>query len=199
MAKVLVLFAHPAQHNSRVNKLLAKTARKTEGITFVDLYAEYPRFKIDVDREQGRLLTHDVLVLQFPVYWYSTPAILKEWQDLVLEFGWAYGPGGTRLHGKRMVAAVTLGGAKDAYGPEGQNKFDLRTLLTPLEASANMCGMQFVPPLALFASHHAKEEGRDAIHVAAYRSLLIGLRDGSFVAGSGPLTTLAELPAREGA
>ena len=53
-----------------------------EGVTFVDLYAEYPRFEIDVDREQARLLAHDVIVFQNPLFWYSTPAILKEWQDL---------------------------------------------------------------------------------------------------------------------
>ena len=199
VAKVLVLFAHPAQHNSRINRLLARSAKYTDGVTFVDLYAEYPRFKIDVDREQDRLLDHDVIVFQFPVYWYSTPAILKEWQDLVLEFGWAYGPNGNKLHGKQLVVAVTLGGAEDAYGQGGQNKFELRTLLTPLEATANLCGMEFVPPFALFASHHAREEGRDAIHLKAYRSLLIALRDGSFVPGNGPLTTPTDLPAREGA
>ena len=133
LAKVLVLFAHPAQHNSRMNKMLARVARRLTDVTFVDLYADYPRFKIDIDREQERLDAHDVVVLQFPIYWYSSPSILKEWQDLVLEFGWAYGPGGTHLHGKKLVLAVTLGGARDAYGPDGQNFFDLRTLLEIFE------------------------------------------------------------------
>ena len=150
LARVLVLFAHPAQHNSHMNRQLATVARRVEGVTLVDLYAEYPRFKIDIDKEQTRLLAHDVLVLQFPIYWYSTPSILKEWQDLVLEFGWAYGPGGTSLKGKKMITAVTLGGAETTYQSKGRNKFDLRTLLTPLEATANTCGMEFLPPLALF-------------------------------------------------
>ncbi|MCV5371612.1 NAD(P)H-dependent oxidoreductase, partial [Escherichia coli] len=89
--KVLILFAHPSQHRSEVNTPLFKEAQKIEGVTCVDLYGEYPRFNINIDREQQRLREHDVVIFQFPLYWYSTPAILKEWQDLVLEYGFAYG------------------------------------------------------------------------------------------------------------
>ena len=39
---------------------------------------------------------HDVVIFQFPLFWYSTPPILKQWQDIVLEYGWAYGEGGTK-------------------------------------------------------------------------------------------------------
>ncbi len=89
--RVLVLFAHPSQHRSEANKPLFEQAKRIEGVTCVDLYAEYPTFKINIDREQKRLLDHDIIIFQFPLYWYSTPAILKEWQDLVLEYGFAYG------------------------------------------------------------------------------------------------------------
>ena len=62
-----------------------------EGVRLHDLYEAYPDFLIDVEAEQALLLEHDVIVFQHPVYWYSSPAILKEWQDLVLEHGFAYG------------------------------------------------------------------------------------------------------------
>ena len=199
MANVLVLFAHPAQQQSRINRALADVARQTEGITFVDLYAKYPRFKIDIDAEQDQLLAHDVLVLQFPVYWYSTPSILKEWQDLVLEFGWAYGPGGDKLTGKRMMPVVTLGGAQEAYGEGGRNQFELRTLLSPLEATANLCGMTFLPPLALFSAHQARDDGRQTGHADDYRRLLTALREDRFDAQDAPLTDPATLPQLQGA
>lgn len=75
--RVLVLFAHPSQHRSEANKPLFEQAKRIDGVTCVDLYAEYPTFKINIDREQKRLLDHDIIIFQFPLYWYSTPAILK--------------------------------------------------------------------------------------------------------------------------
>src|SRR6185369_10018305 len=95
-ARVLVLFAHPAFQKSRVHRHLVPAARQVEGITFHDLYEAYPDFQLDVPHEQQLLLAHDVIVFQHPFYWYSCPALLKEWLDLVLEYGFAYGPNGTR-------------------------------------------------------------------------------------------------------
>src|SRR5262245_49141826 len=98
--RILILFAHPVLERSRVNRRLVDAVRDLPGVTVADLYEEYPTLAIDVRREQARAAAHDVLVLQHPFYWYSAPAIVKEWLDLVLEHGWAYGQGGTALHGK---------------------------------------------------------------------------------------------------
>lgn len=177
MSRILVLFAHPNQSQSKVNVPMARMAGDTDGVTCVDLYAEYPRFKIDVAREQERLLEHDVIVMQFPFYWYSTPALLKEWQDLVLEFGFAYGRDGDKLAGKRLLPAITAGGAEHAYSAQGTNHFPIRTLLTPLEQTANLCQMHYLPPLVLFAALSASADDRVQQHVQLYRRLLEGLRD----------------------
>ena len=180
MSKVMVLFAHPGQRHSQINLDLAKVARSVDDIGFVDLYADYPRFKIDIDREQERLLVHDVVVFQFPIYWYSTPSLLKEWQDLVLEYGFAYGPGGDKLAGKLLVPVVTAGALQDAYREDGRANFPLRTLLSPLEQTANLCQMVYVPPLVLFAAMSARNDGRAEEHFKQYRLLLEALRDGRF-------------------
>ena len=97
MAKVLILFAHPALEKSRVNKRLILAAGNIDNITLNDLYEEYPDFDIDIKREQQLLIEHDLIILQHPFYWYSTPALLKQWEDLVLEHGWAYGSKVMRL------------------------------------------------------------------------------------------------------
>lgn len=180
MARVLVLFAHPGQRHSRINVRLAETARAVEDVTFVDLYAQYPRFKIDIDEEQARLLAHDVLVLQFPIFWYSTPSLLKEWQDLVLEYGFAYGPDGDKLAGKLFLPVVTAGGTEGAYREDGRNNFRLRTLLSPLEQTANLCQMRFVAPYTLFGAQGAVEDGRGDAHALGYRELLEALHDDKF-------------------
>ncbi len=71
MAKLIVYYAHPGHKHSHVNKHMARAAARISGITFVDLYADYPRFDINVKIEQQRLLDHDVILFQFPVFWYS--------------------------------------------------------------------------------------------------------------------------------
>lgn len=174
---VLILFAHPSLGRSEVNKPMVRAAAGIDGVTLVDLYAEYPDFQIDIDREQQRLLAHDVIVFQHPLYWYSTPAILKEWQDLVLEHGFAYGQGGTMLHGKLFLDALTAGGLEDAYRARGYNHFTIGELLQPLEQSAKLCGMTWLPPFALFGARRALEEGRVEQHVRDYVRTLEALRD----------------------
>lgn len=155
-------------------------AGNVDGITFVDLYAEYPRNNIDIDKEQQRLLDHDVILFQFPLFWYSTPSLIKEWQDLVLEHGFAYGTGGDSLAGKRMMLAITAAGPEDAYTKSGYQHFPLRTFLTPLEQTAGLCQMKFTPPYVLYASLRAPKEGRVEPHADGYRALLEAIRDDRF-------------------
>jgi len=176
MRRVLVLFAHPVLERSRVNRRLVEAIREVEGVTIHDLYEEYPTLWIDVAREQELLLANDVIVFQHPFYWYSTPAILKEWQDLVLEHGWAYGEGGTKLRGKLTLNAISTGGPPQAYEKGGYNRFTIRELLAPWDQTAYLCGMKFLAP---FVVHTAlKFVGDDvAPKAAGYRRLIEALRD----------------------
>ena len=180
MSRMLVYYAHPGHRHSHSNKAMLAAARAISGISVVDLYAEYPRFDINVDLEQRRLLDHDVILLQFPMFWYSTPSILKEWQDLVLETGFAYGAGGDRLQGKYLMLAITAAGSPEAYTERGYQHYPIRTFLTPLERTAKLCGMEFPAPYVLYGSLRAAEDGRLAKHVAGYRRLLEAVRDDRF-------------------
>ena len=174
---ILVLFAHPSLHRSEVNREMLRHIDGMPGLTLVDLYGEYPTLQIDIDREQKRLVEHDVVVFMFPMYWYSTPAILKEWQDLVLEYGFAYGENGAALDGKLFLCALTAGGTEEGYAAAGYNHYTLRELLQPLEQTAALCGMRYLPPFALFGARTALEEGRVDRHASAWRRVLEALRD----------------------
>lgn len=177
MRRILILAAHPSPRRSEAGVALTRRARAVDGVTLVDLYADYPRFDIDIDREQGRLARADIVVFLHPLFWYSTPALLKEWQDLVLEYGYAYGPGGDALKGKIFLSALTAGGKASAYQSGGHNNFPIRELLRPLEQTANLCGMVYLPPFALFAARRAADDGRLTAHEAAFARLLEALRD----------------------
>jgi glutathione-regulated potassium-efflux system ancillary protein KefG len=174
--KILILFAHPAFEKSRVNKHLTGAVRDIEGVHFHDLYEAYPDFHIDVKREQELLTEHDIIIFHHPFFWYSTPAILKEWQDLVLEHGWAYGSQGNALEGKLFINVITTGGKEIAYHTEGYNHYTVRQLLAPLEQTANLCKMIFLAPFIVHGTH-AITPDEIARYKEEYRELIAALSE----------------------
>jgi glutathione-regulated potassium-efflux system ancillary protein KefG len=174
--RLLVLSAHPRLASSVVQAAMLAAIRGLDGVTIVDLYAEYPDFGIDIAAEQQRLLDHDIIVLQHPFYWYSSPAIIKEWQDLVLENGWAYGPGGTQLAGKFLMSALSTGGSEPAYHEQGRNRFELEELLYPFNQTAWLCSMAYLRPFVIHAGRRMAPEALTA-EAERYRDLVVGLRD----------------------
>lgn len=158
MARILLLFAHPALEKSRVHRRLLRHVPRLPGITLNDLYEHYPDFDVDIRREQSLLEAHDLILLQHPFYWYSTPALLKQWEDLVLEHGWAYGTGGVALRGKRLANVLTTGGGAAAYTHEGLNRHTVRELLAPIEQTALLCGMEYLPPYLIQGTHRLTDE-----------------------------------------
>lgn len=186
--RVLVLYCHPNPHRSRVNRALVDAVRDLPGVTVQDLYEAYPDHRVDVDAEQELLEAHHTVVFQHPFYWYSTPPLLKEWLDEVLRWGWAYGIGGTRLRGKRLMSALTTGGAEAAYAEGGFNRYSIRQLLAPIDQTAFLCGMTYLPPFVIHGTHRLDDAAiREAAR--AYRVVLEALRDDRV-----PLDAIAALP-----
>jgi glutathione-regulated potassium-efflux system ancillary protein KefG len=181
MAKrVLIQFAHPALQKSRVNRKLIAAVGNLEDVTINDLYEEYPDFFVNVKREQELLLSHEVIIFQHPFYWYSCPAIVKQWEDLVLQYGFAYGAHGTKLNGKWVLTAITTGGPASAYQRNGYNYFTFRELLTPFEQTVRLCGMVYLPPLVISGTLAIKTEEEIAAYATLYRRAVESLRDGRF-------------------
>ena len=146
----LVLVSHPTLATSKANAALVAAIRHLPHVEIRHLEALYPDSRIDVAAEQEAALRAERIVFQFPFYWYSTPPMLKRWQDDVLAFGWAYGPGGTRLKGKTLQLVLTTGGPDSVYRAGGYNLYRVRDLLRPLEVTANLCGMPLAEPLVLY-------------------------------------------------
>lgn len=151
---VFILYSHPRHHVSRVHSVLRSAVETLECVTFCDLYERYPDFLINIPREQNHLVGHDIIVLQHPVYWYSGPALLKEWLDVVLQHGFAYGEEGTALHGKYLMQAVSSGGREQAYQRDGSSRYTLPELLRPFEQTAHLCGMHYLPPFWVPGTHY---------------------------------------------
>jgi glutathione-regulated potassium-efflux system ancillary protein KefG len=176
MRKVLVLFAHPKFEHSEANQALIHAISNVENVEVRDLYELYPEFNISIQTEQEALFDADVVIWQHPFYWYSCPPLLKQWIDLVLEFGWAYGPGGVYLNNKYILNAITSGGTAETYGPDGKNRFTLRELLLPFEQTAKLCHMNYLPAFHLGGTHRISLEKLKS-SAKIYLDFVIQLRD----------------------
>lgn len=186
--KVLVLLAHPALETSVTNRRLARAVTGLDGVRVHDLYETYPDFEVDVAFEQDLLREHDIVVFQHPFYWYSAPALVKEWLDLVLEHGFAYGRTGTALRGKLMLNALSTGGREEAYASDGRNRFTIRQLLAPFDQTAHLCHMTYLPPFIVFRGRGLPRQAL-AETAARYRRCVEALRDGAF-----QIDRIADLP-----
>ncbi len=177
-ARVLVLLAHPDLSHSRVNRRMARAARalEPEGVEVRDLYALYPDYAIDVPTEQAALARADLVVWLHPIQWYAPPALMKLWIDEVLTLGWAYGQGGDALHGKDLWLVCSTGAREEAYHPGGYNRHFFDAFLPPLEQTAALCGLRFLPPLVLHGAHAADAAQIDA-HAALFAQRLASYPD----------------------
>jgi glutathione-regulated potassium-efflux system ancillary protein KefG len=177
--KIVILVFHPVLHKSRVNRVLLSAVGRLKGVNIRYMYDLYPDYQIDIKAEQKVLQQHDIIVWQHPLYWYSSPSLLKEWIDLVLEHGFAYGKSGRALEGKTVMSAITSGGRRDVYGSEEGVKYSIRDFLAPFEQTVGLCRMRYLSPFVTHGTHLLKS---DQIEKAAedYVRIIEGLRDGSF-------------------
>lgn len=147
--KVLIVSGHPAlEHGSTANKAIIDAYRALDpSVKVRDLGALYPDFKIDVKAEQNALEQADVVVFDFPVFWYQVPALMKKWFEDVFAQGFAYGTGGDKLKNRVMLLSCTTGSPKEAYTPQGHNRNSMEFYLNNYEQTAFMCGMKYARPL----------------------------------------------------
>ena len=172
--KVLVNVFHPHLEQSTINRRLSERLTRAPGVTVRHVDALYPDRRIDVEAEQAVLLAHDRIVFQHPLFWYSVPPLMKQWLDDVLADGWAYGSG-TALAGKEWLSAISTGGPADSYTAGGYNTYSMSELLKPLQQTANLIGMKFLPPFVLHGTERTPEEldaGAEAYAAHALDALL---------------------------
>lgn len=148
MSSVLVISGHPDLKQSYTNTVvISELEERLEDIEVRRLDELYPDYRIDVEAEHKALLEADVVVLQFPFYWYSMPALLKKWMDDVFTFNFAYGPEGDKLKGKDFFLSFTVGGPEESYSPLGYNHFSVEQMLRPIEQTAYLAGLNYHNPV----------------------------------------------------
>lgn len=115
-------------------------------------------FSEDIRSEQEKILWAELLILQFPMWWYSLPAIAKGWIDRVLSYGFAYGAGAS-LQGRKALLSLTTGGPEHSYQPETRGTVDL--LLKHLtDGTFRLCGMETLAPFVAYGAARISDEQR---------------------------------------
>lgn len=155
--KITILMFHPRLEESRVNRYLFNALKEIPEIKIKDMYELYPDFNIDVKREQEDLKATDVLIFQHPFFWYAAPPLLKQWLDLVLQHGWAYGRNGDQLKDKKVMHIISSGGTFEAYSAAGKNRYTYMELLRPFELTYKLCGMHQLPPYIIPGANRIDE------------------------------------------
>lgn len=156
--KTTIFVFHPnLEDGSNVNNALAKVAQ-VAGYKVRDMYKIYPNFQIDIPKEQEILEQSDRIILQFPMYWYSAPALMREWLDRVLEYGWAYGSKGKALVDKEIILAVTQGAKAEDYTSEGRFHITNEELLKPFETIKYHTGLNFLDTFIVSGTASLTEE-----------------------------------------
>ena len=144
--KALVIYSHTYPEKSVSGRAILEVLHATPGFEIRNIETLYPDLdQIDVVAEQRALIEADVIIFQHPVFWYSGTSGLKRWMDEVLQFGFAYGDGGDKLHGKKFIHSFTVGSEAAAYVGELE-----RVICAPFEATANYCGMDYVQAFPLY-------------------------------------------------
>lgn len=133
--KTLVIIIHPDMESSVINKRWVEELNKYPHKYYLhQLHQVYPDEKIDVLAEQKLIEQYDKIVFQFPLYWFSSPPLLKKWFDVVLTYGWAYGSkSGYKVGGKKIALAMSVGIDEDEYEPTGKYKYTLEELTRHFE------------------------------------------------------------------
>lgn len=134
----------------------------------------------DIRAELDKLLRADLIILSFPMFWFSVPAILKGWIDRVLISGLCYG--GKRfydrggLRGKRMMAAFTLGGSEHMFGPDAVHG-EIEIMLRPiLRGTFYYVGCDVLPPFIAWHVPYVSTDARKS-YLGAYREHLRRLEE----------------------
>lgn len=156
--KVLVIVAHPDLPSSRVNRAWVAALAAQANVSIRDLTALYPDMEIDILEEQTALLEHERVILQFPLYWYSCPAILKQWMDLVLQPGFAYAVGGDKLHGQEWMVLTSVGSQAEGYRAGRHGNFSVDELLRPFQQTVNYIGAKYLTPHCFYRSIIATDD-----------------------------------------
>ncbi|KLU15754.1 MULTISPECIES: NAD(P)H-dependent oxidoreductase [Xenorhabdus] len=158
----LMILAHPKYEQSIANKTIVEELKNSSiDLEIRNIYQLNQNYNIDINSEQEALLRHDLIILQYPMYWFNMPAILKIWFDQVFTYQFAYGSKGNKLKNKRLLPSLTIGQPEKNF-KQDNNPFLIDSFLKSIKKSAEYSQMKYIEPVILYdiatVSGHSEHE-----------------------------------------
>ncbi|MGX7030165.1 NAD(P)H-dependent oxidoreductase [Vagococcus zengguangii] len=167
--KTLIILSHPDVSGSSTQQFLMAATQTLENVTLHHLEKYYPQGNINREYEQTLIADHDRIIFQFPLYWYSSPATLKEWQDVVLDEkkidDW---------QGKEFGIVVIAGVAKKEYQAGGREIFTMDELMRPYQAVANKFKWQYLPIFGIYQFAYMTESCKQKLLIRYQQYIMLG-------------------------
>lgn len=172
--QTLVIVSHPKLKNSYTQSFLKAAQSDFKQVVWHPLDLCYPKGQINVAHEHRLLMAAQRIIFQFPLYWYSSPALLKKWEDQVLTRKFANARQGGYLRNRQFGLVITLGVPLKNYQAGSSEHYSLSEILIPFRALAQQTGMRYLPPFKI-AQFFYKTPEQEAQVLVDYRYYLTGV------------------------
>lgn len=144
MKNILIISGHTNLNDSVVNKeILTKYEKLFPEAQIVYLDKLYPDFKIDVKAEQEKLVKADIIILQYPIFWYHMPSIMERWMEETFQHGFSHGSTGDKLKGKKLIASFTTGAPEELYHKDAVYGYEIEDFLPAIKLTCALTQMEF--------------------------------------------------------
>ena len=162
--KILVVLGHPRLKDSHANlKIIEELKTKLLPDVHIEKLAElYPDYVFDVVGEQKKILDHDIIVFQFPFYWYNAPALLRKWTEDVICYGFGFDEKGGKLIGKKLVISFTMGDVETNY-VRGEHTFELAAYVDSFRKMCELTGMTYVGHIFSDGYEHISDDQSELV------------------------------------
>lgn len=140
---ILLVSGHTDIKHSIANKTIIRNLKSEfKNLEVSSLCELYPDYNINIPAEQEKLKKADVIILQFPMFWYDAPSILRKYFEDVMTHGFAFGKNGDALKGKHIIVSLTIGGREQDYQHNEQN-FEIREFMYSFQQLSKKCNMRW--------------------------------------------------------
>lgn len=139
--KILIIYGHPNFNDSIFTKGIINEIKKEHSewdILSIDKLLEENNWKLDIQKEQKRLLNYDIIIFQSPIFWYDIVPSLSHYFNTIFSAGWAYGKDSKlAMQNKKFILSTTSGAPKEAYNKENISAQPLQNYLYRFEIAIN--------------------------------------------------------------
>ncbi|WP_025728124.1 NAD(P)H-dependent oxidoreductase [Atopobacter phocae] len=173
--RTLIIVTHPSYTSSTTQHFFKESTAGLEQVTWHVLDQQIKADgHFDVTAEQQLVATHDRIIFQFPLYWYSAPFLLKQWIDEVIDWNLK------KKSSKELGLVVTLGVKASHFQSGGREGFTLSELYRPFHALAQTLHWTFLPPLNVFKFAQLTEDEKKLLLIR-YRRYVTHNREDSLI------------------